>query len=511
MSITLPDIIEILFRHKFKLVLIPILVACATIAVLLFFPRTYRSEARLFLQVGRESMGVDPATSTGGPTVGLVQSNRDEEVKSAIQVAGSRGVIAKVVEALGPEYVLNGGDSVEASKTWISPVKSAISLAVNTLRSLDPIDPTERAVIEIEQNLKVDAERNSTVLAITLDSNAAVAAQKILEKLVEIYKSEHLRIHRNPNSNDFLAIQAKKLHEQWLKSKDELAKAKNKSGVVTIVGRRSNLETQLQSIELEVLKNSQERDNVEARMSAIESQLTKTDERQIGSRKSVPNNGADLMRDKLFQNQIRVQSLSSTLVEGHPRLVAAIRETEEAEKILSKETESRQENMDDINPIFQELKSERTRQQTLLSGLQAGGERLIRQKLELQKAMEGFNDCEIDIDRLEQEEQIARNKFSQYNSSLEEARMSEALEDSQISSISVAQEPTLSRKPVNPSKLLVLVAGCFVAFAGVLASILLSEKLDDRVRSETELAELTGVPVLSSIYESPSNKKLLLR
>ena len=214
---------------------------------------------------------------------------------------------------------------------------------------------------------------------------------------------------------------------------------------------------------------------------------------------------------KLFQNQIRVQSLSSTLVEGHPRLVAAIRETEEAAKILSKETESRQENMDDINPIFQELKSERTRQQTLLSGLQAGGERLIRQKLELQKAMEGFNDCEIDIDRLEQEEQIARNKFSQYNSSLEEARMSEALEDSQISSISVAQEPTLSRKPVNPSKLLVLVAGCFVAFAGVLASILLSEKLDDRVRSETELAELTGVPVLSSIYESPSNKKLLLR
>ena len=246
-------------------------------------------------------------------------------------------------------------------------------------------------------------------------------------------------------------------------------------------------------------------------MGEVESQLAKTDERQIGSRKSVPNNGADLMRDKLFQNQIRVQNLTSTLAEGHPRLVAAQRETEEAEKILARETESRQENMDDINPIFQELKSERTRQQTILAGLQAGGEKLISQKLELQKAMESFNDCEIDIDRLEQEEQIARNKFSQYNSSLEEARMSEALEDSQISSISVAQEPTLSRKPINPSKLLVLVAGCFVAFAGVLASVLLSEKLDDRVRNESELAELTGVPVLSSVYESPSNKKLLLR
>ena len=160
MSITLPDIIEIIFRHKLKIVLIPILVASATIAVLLFFPRTYRSEARLFLQVGRESMGVDPATNTGGPTVSLVQSNRDEEVKSAIQVAGSRGVIAKVVEALGPEYVLNAGDSGEESSSWMNPIKSAISLAVDTLKSLDPVDPTESAVIKIEQNLKVDAERN---------------------------------------------------------------------------------------------------------------------------------------------------------------------------------------------------------------------------------------------------------------------------------------------------------------------------------------------------------------
>ncbi len=511
MSVNMSDIIEIIFRHKLKILSIPILVAVATVAVLLYFPRTYRSEARLFLQVGRESMGLDPAATTGGPTVGLIQSNRDEEVKSAIQVLSSRGIASKVVEALGPEYILNGGYAETSSSSWPSPIKDSISFVIGMLKSLDPIDAAETAVINIEQNLKVEAERNSTVLAVTVDSKDAVAAQKILEKLVETYKSEHLRIHRNPNSNEFLALQTAKLKEQWLKTKDELAKAKNKSGVVTIVGRRSSLETQLQSIELELLSNSQARGQVDAKISQIESQLATTAERQVGSSRSIPNNGADLMRDKLFQNQIRVQNLRSTLVEGHPRLVAAMRETEEAAKILSMETESRQEKMDDVNPIFQELKTERTRQQTVLAGLKAGQEKLASQKAELQKAMEGFNDGEIDIDRLEQEEQIARNKFSQYNSSLEESRMSQALEDSQISSISTVQEPTLSRKPVNPSKVLVLLAGCCIAFAGVIASVLLSEQLDDRVRSESVLAELTGLPVLSSINESPSNKKLLLR
>jgi len=510
-TFSLPDLIEILFRHKTKIVLIPLVAMIVTVGVLLFFPRTYRSEARLFLQVGRESMGVDPAANTGGPTVGLIQSNRDEEVKSAIQVVGSRGVISKVIDELTPELVLQGSAAKKPSNPWIKPIKDTVSNLVKTLKQIDPIDSREEAIIEIEENLKVEAERNATVLAITLDSDQAETAKLILDKLIEVYKSEHLRIHRNPNSNDFLAKQTLKLHEQWLDAKEKLSQVKTNSGVLTIAGRRSNLETQLQSIELELLKNAQDFGLVKAKMGELDSQLATTNPRQEGSSKSVANNAADLMREKLYESQIRLQNLKSTLAEGHPRLVATTREVEEAKTILSKETDSRQENMDDVNPVYQELKSERTRQQTLLAGLKAGQINLETQGKEVQSAIERFNSKEIDIDRLEQDEQIARFKFTQYNSSLEEARMSEALEDSQISSISIAQEPTLARKPISPNKALVLLAGAFLAFASLVASILLTEKLNDRVRGESELASLTGVPVLACMDESPANKRLLFR
>lgn len=511
MAITSSDILESLFRHKLKIIFIPLVAAIGTIGILLFFPRTYRSEARLFLQVGRESMGMDPAANTGGPTVGLIQSNRDEEVKSAIQVVGSRGVISKVVDEVTPEYVLNAAESTTGKASWVKPIKDGVSSFVKLLKDIDPIDDTEEAIIEIEENLKVEAERNSTVLSITLDAKSAEAAQKVLAKLVEVYKSEHLRIHRNPDSNDFLAEQTSKLHEQWMLSKDELSKAKTKTGVLTVAGRRSNLETQLQSIELELLKNSQELGNVAAKMGENESQLGKTAERQIGVRKSVPNNGADLMREELYQSQIRLQDLKSRLTEGHPLLVTTTRQIDEAKKILALESDKREERNDDINPIYQELKTDRARQQTFMAGLQASREKLIDQKMDIQKAMESFNGAEIEIDRLEQNEEISRSKFTQYNRSLEEARMNKALEESQISSVSVAQEPTLAKKPVSPSKLLVLLAGSFLALAGVVASVLLAEKLDDRVRTEAELAEIGGVPVLTSVYENPENKKLLLR
>ena len=511
MSITLSDIVEICFRHKWKIFLIPLLVTCATVAVLLYFPRSYRSEARLFLQVGRESMGVDPAANTGGQTVGLIQSNRDEEVKSAIQIVGSRGVISKIVDDLSPEYVLNAGKGSEEKNSIIGPVKDAIQFAIKAFKNIDPVDAREEAIIEIEENLKVAAERNSTVLAITLDSRAAEAAQKILSKLIEVYKSEHLRIHRNPDSNEFLADQANKLHAQWLKSKDALSKAKTEIGVLTVVGRQSALETQLQSIELEMLKNSQEIGNVKAKSIDIDLQLAKISPRQEGARKSMPNVGADLMREELYQNQIKLGDLQSRLSPGHPLLISTSRQIEEAKKILARESENRQENMDEVNPIYQELKTDRARQQTLMAGLLAAQAKLLDQQSEIKQSINRFNHCEIEINRLEKDEEISKHKFTQYNSSLEEARMNKELEESKISSVSIAQDPTLARKPVSPSKVLVVLAGAFLAFIGAIASVLLSEKLDDRVRSENELAELTGVPVLTSIFESPSNKKILLR
>ena len=281
------------------------------------------------MQVGRESMGVDPAANTGGQTVGLIQSNRDEEVKSAIQIVGSRGVISKVVDELSPEYVLKASNEGEEKNAIIGPVKDAIRMAIKAFKSIDPVDAREEAIIEIEENLKVEAERNSTVLAITLDCKAAKVAQRILSKLIEVYKSEHLRIHRNPDSNEFLADQASKLHEQWLKSKDALSKAKTEIGVLTVSGRQSALESQLQSIELEMLKNSQEIGNVKAKSMDIELQLAKISPRQEGARKSMPNVGADLMREELFQNQIKLGDLQSRLSPGHPLLISTSRQIEE--------------------------------------------------------------------------------------------------------------------------------------------------------------------------------------
>ena len=204
---TKAELSEIAFRHKYKIVFIPLVIGLLTIAMLVFFPRTYRSEARLFLQLGRESLAIDPTAATG-PSAALIQNNRDEEVKSALQVIGSRGIVSQVVDRLGEDFVHNGAsDDGKKPNPVIATIKEGIGRAVGLIKMIDPISSHEDAVIQIEKNFSVQAERNSMVLTATYDSKSPKTAQKVLDTMIEVYQAEHLRIHRNSESGAFLAEQ----------------------------------------------------------------------------------------------------------------------------------------------------------------------------------------------------------------------------------------------------------------------------------------------------------------
>src|SRR5690349_23692289 len=106
----LADLVEVFLRHKKKALAFALSVVALGTLVILYAPRTYRSEARLFLQVGRESVRLDP-TATTGKTIALQQSGRDNEIATAIEVLKSRAIVEKAVDQLTPKVVLGEGGS----------------------------------------------------------------------------------------------------------------------------------------------------------------------------------------------------------------------------------------------------------------------------------------------------------------------------------------------------------------------------------------------------------------
>ena len=62
---SLRDVYYVLFRHKWKIILFFLTVTLTVLVLIYRSPKVYRSEAKLFVRLGRESMTLDPTVTTG--------------------------------------------------------------------------------------------------------------------------------------------------------------------------------------------------------------------------------------------------------------------------------------------------------------------------------------------------------------------------------------------------------------------------------------------------------------
>jgi polysaccharide biosynthesis protein PslE len=500
---------ELLFRHKKKIIVFPLLALVLGTLMLLYCPRTYRSEAKLFLRMGRESVALDSTASTG-QTVSLQQNDRKDEVKSAVEVVKSRGVLGQVVDELGPDVVLGndgpGAAAPGAVKQMLSSVLKPIS---DYVKSIDPVSDREEAIIQIERHLGVDAEKESTLIVLVYDAKSPQLAQAVCNKIVDVYLREHMRIHRNEDSRPFFAQQQEVLRKQLDDSLEAVRSAKNEMGLANIGERRSTLEKQFGDVELERLQTEQQLATAEARVAELQKQLSQLPDRVVSSQRSVPNAGADLLREELYALQMKSMDLQARYSDSHPLVQAIKQQVQEAQKVVDSEAEHKMETTEDVNPIHRDLSLDLKQQQSVIAGCKSRLEAVEKQKVTVQADLRTTNEFDVRLDQLERQTELARTKYFQYSHSLEEGRIDKALENDHISNVSVAQAATFAEKPVSPSKLIVIAGTLMLATAGTATLIFLSEQLNDRLRTESEVERALGVPVLATIPDGRLARRVL--
>jgi polysaccharide biosynthesis protein PslE len=465
---------NLIWRHKKKVVVCPMLAIAVGAVALLYFPRSYRSQSQIFLRMGRESVGLDP-TATTGQTISLHQGDRKDEVKSVMEVVKSRGVIEQVVDRLGPDVVMgHGGDSSQPNKL-AAAIKVPLHAAIEWYQSIDPISDRERAIVVVERHLFAWAERGSTLIDVTYEAKTPQLAQKICAEVVDVYQQEHMRIQRSDESRPFFAEQQERLRQQLDSSLNALRDAKNQMGLTDVTDRRATLEAQFSAVELDRLSAQQQLATSQARIADLEKQLAQLPERLVASKKSVPNVGADLLRDQLYSLEVKSMDLRARYKDNHPLVKAINEQLKDAQEVLALQSGERVETTDDLNPIHRELSLALKQERSVSAGLQARLAMHDQQSAVVLAELRLLNGHELKIDQLSRDADLAREKFYQYAKNFEEARIDKELERDRISNLSIVQKATLSERPVSPSKPLLAAATLLFAIFGTAAIVLGSE------------------------------------
>ena len=108
---SLRDVYYILFRHKLKAITFLIVVFVTVTLGTFLAAEVYRSDAKVLVRVGKESVSLDP-TATTGPVITLGQQ-RENEIKSELEILNSQDLVEKEVDAMGPATFLTSADDME--------------------------------------------------------------------------------------------------------------------------------------------------------------------------------------------------------------------------------------------------------------------------------------------------------------------------------------------------------------------------------------------------------------
>ena len=517
---SLRDVYYILFRHKLKAITFLIVVFVTVTLGTFLAAEVYRSDAKVLVRVGKESVSLDP-TATTGPVITLGQQ-RENEIKSELEILNSQDLVEKVVDAMGPATFLTSADDMEGQggasgqASWVTgPIKRGLRATWASLTGLkESIIPgtftdRDKAVLAVTKGLEIDTLKNSNIITISFEAQSRKLAQETINKLIGFYLDKHINVHRTRGSYEFFNQQTDQLRNSLVQAEEDLREIKNKTGIASLNEQRLVLVKRIGDLEQELEGTESALAASKAKVQVLRKTLSGLPETLVTQETvGTPNQGADLMRARLYDLQLKEQELLSRFTENSEQVQEVRRQIAEAQGLLDKEERTRTQTTKGLNEAHKQVKLALVTEEATFSSLEAKAREQRAQLSSNRGELKGVNDSEIRLTQAQREKDIQEANYRKYYEKLEQARIDNALEIEKISNITVVQSATYPAKPVRPKKALNLALGLFLGIFGGLGLAFFSEYMAQDLSTPESAEKRLGIPVLATIkYKGRMNSR----
>lgn len=479
----------ILFRHKWKILVLGAAGLVAALIAWRLIPIPYASQARVLIRYVEERQS--PTATEEGSRVRAVEE-RGSIIRTEAQILTSFDLALEVARQLGPEQVLD--ESVG------SPAEDLASAAGAVFSGLT-VDP-QGAVLQLEFR-HADAAKT----------------QPILAAVIESYLKRHVQVHRSTGGIDAALIQeTDQRRSRLLETEEELRKTLEQAGVIDLPSARTDLGARIARLQEELFAAeaalAENRAQIQAMTGAQPPSSTapESDETPVGtSTAELPTDVVNVYRQILVslpnlytrEQQLLAQfTAETTMVKGVRSQIAeqeALRarlEKEypqllvvpEARAVAPPATQAQAGGAFDVAAANARVSAIEARRRVL-------NDQLSRLRADLAK----LGSIEARITELQRARELQEQQFRYLSANLERARVDEAFGPNRVSNISVLQSPS---PPMRQSKkALQIIAGLAVGglALGIGVAVAIELFLDQSLRRASEIESSLNLPFMLSI------------
>lgn len=479
------DIILMVFRHKWAILVFTLVGLGAAAAVYMNQEPKYRSTAKLMVRYIIQRGALDPFEAqqeTDGRSA-------ERLLNSELQILYSLDTARNAAKEFGPENIVDA--------------------------EVEPEHALEHATAEITGGLNAHAEWNSNVLAVTYDHADPALSKEVLEAIVGNYLQRHLEIHRSFGASKAIRERIKQVKSQLTATELELQKLKSQEGVITLDGSSTSLEDQRAMIASEILSAETALAEQEARsgvFDAHESEVQAAVQAHTGSTATdqpIPSTIVLEYRD--YADQLKRKT------ETRDRRLETYTENDYVVVKLTREIGRIKQQRDQLIAAYPALLTSKSAESglsvdTQLSPADLQEAQLLAARARLAKVREHSDKLDKEfsqwssisskIAELERQRALQEDSYALLEKNLEKATVDETLDSSQLTNIHVLQSPS-NPIPVYDDltkKLIFGLAGSGLAL-GLGFAFLMEFFVDRRVKAPGELRSRLNVPLLLSIPE----------
>ncbi|HEY5814598.1 MAG TPA: Wzz/FepE/Etk N-terminal domain-containing protein [Terrimicrobiaceae bacterium] len=241
------NILYVLFKHKWKILLSSAIGIGASIAVYLTSPTTYETQAKLLVRYVVDRSSVDKIDSTSP-----INSNDQSLINSEVEILTSWDLATEVAKAVN----LERPESQSGSEDPVSPMSIRFGLSVAALRGT---------------NIIVVSYRNKDPRLTTL----------VLKELLNRYFTKHLEIHRSADAFAYVSQQSDEVRARLSRTEDELKILKDKAGITSFQDSSANARAELASMKQQLQTVQTEYSEQKAVIHELEKAVNVYDAKQV--------------------------------------------------------------------------------------------------------------------------------------------------------------------------------------------------------------------------------------
>ena len=467
------------------------------VVVTLLMRPIFRAESSLLVTVNRAKVVL--ASDTNSKPWGPVQIS-EEDLNSVVSMLRGRDILKEALQrsALAAGDVnLERGDGI---------VGSVLSLPWRILRGAyyglhGRVFPTslDRQVEAIGRELEIVPVRKSNVIEVAVQDADPNWASAFVNRLVDVFLEHYAKTSNPSEAEAFFDEQSRMLSTKLHEADDALRAFREQVGIVSIEDQRRSTVVALTTAQRELEKLAVDEASSQALLSGLSAGLKKENPLVLTARRQ-SQASAEQAKVQLLGLEARRVDLLTKYTADSERVRELDAQIAVARALLEREIQDPLVEQDfGVNRTHETLSVERAMEQSRSGAIVARRKVLEAQVIDLQRRMQEFDANSVELARMESERKLTQESYVGYVQQMEAARLSNALNQSQILNVAIASPATPPVTPVRPRVTLNLLLGMLLGVSLGVAAALVSDSLDKSVQSADDVKRGGDLDVLAVI------------